>query len=252
MRTIVTSIITSLFIIAITSECSTQNGSRKFQNPDPVTIDTNLVIPPAWAFGVLYGGYTDQTKTIERIKEIKSHNYPIDAYWIDSWFWSYSDKGAGPDSYIDFVADTINYPDRKEMWSFMEENNIKGGFWLWDCIQQTGNEKVFNEFNDMGYFSSVYLNKDSWHNKSTSTAMFQKNPGTSGTLNGNIDFDNPEAVLYFKSKMKHFFDEGADFVKLDRTSKISVTKTMFEMTQEFGNETGGRGFYSFTYRGNGK
>jgi alpha-glucosidase (family GH31 glycosyl hydrolase) len=42
--------------------------------------------------------------------------------------------------------------------------------------------------------------------------------------------------------MKHFFDEGADFIKLDRTSKISVCKTMFEMSQEFGKETKGRGF----------
>lgn len=227
---------------AIIMSCSPQNNSQYFQHPDPVTIDTNLIIPPAWAFGVLYGGYTDQEKTIKRIGEIQNHDYPIDAYWIDSWFWSYSDMGAGPDNYIDFIADTINFPDRKQMWSFMERNNIKGGFWLWDCIQETGNEEVFNEFNEKGYFSSVYLNKDSWHNKSTSTAMFQNNPGTKGTLNGNIDFDNPEAVTFFKSKMKHFFDEGADFVKLDRTSKISVCKTMFEMTQEFGMETMGRGF----------
>lgn len=63
-----------------------------------------------------------------------------------------------------------------------------------------------------------------------------------GTLCGNIDFENPQAVKYFKERMKHFFDEGADFIKLDRTSKISVCKTMFEMSQEFGKETKGRGF----------
>ena len=42
--------------------------------------------------------------------------------------------------------------------------------------------------------------------------------------------------------MKPFFDEGADFLKLDRTSAIEVCKTMFELSQEYGKETQGRGF----------
>jgi alpha-glucosidase (family GH31 glycosyl hydrolase) len=43
-------------------------------------------------------------------------------------------------------------------------------------------------------------------------------------------------------QMKHFFDEGADFIKLDRTSDINTCKAMFEITQESGKETKGRGF----------
>lgn len=42
--------------------------------------------------------------------------------------------------------------------------------------------------------------------------------------------------------MKPLMDEGADFIKLDRTSAIPVTRTMFEITQELGHETEGRGF----------
>ncbi|MCG8371970.1 MAG: DUF5110 domain-containing protein, partial [Balneolales bacterium] len=63
-----------------------------------------------------------------------------------------------------------------------------------------------------------------------------------GTLTGNIDFDNPEAAEYFKQQMKHFFDEGADFIKLDRTTHLPTVRTIFEMSQEFGLETEGRGF----------
>ncbi|WP_197428817.1 TIM-barrel domain-containing protein [Phnomibacter ginsenosidimutans] len=205
-------------------------------------VDTNLILPPAWAFGVLYGGYTNQQETIQRVKEIKQHQYPIDAYWIDSWFWSYSDKGKGPHKYIDFIADTLSYPNRKEMWSTLQQQGIKGGFWVWDCIQQNGNEQAFKDFFDKGFFKNVYTNKDSWHNNSTTTAMFETGKDNKGTLNGNINFDNPAAVAYFKQRMKHFFDEGADFIKLDRTSDINTCKTMFEMTQEFGKETQGRGF----------
>ena len=219
------------------------NSQNKLLSGEFFTADTNVVLPPAWAFGILYGGYTDQAKTISRIKEIKSHNYPIDAYWIDSWFWSYIEKGKGPKKYIDFIADTVAYPDRKKMWDFMEINNIKGGFWTWDCILETGNEKAFKEFKEKNFFSNIYDETNTWHNNSISTAMYQDdNSINNSTPCGNIDFENPQAVEYFKSKMKHFFDDGADFIKLDRTAKLSVCKVIFEMSQEYGKETKGRGF----------
>lgn len=204
--------------------------------------DKNLILPPAWAFGILYGGYTNQAQTIERIKEIMAHGYPIDAFWIDSWFWSHADKGRGPKKYIDFAGDSLGFPDRKAMWDFLQRNGIRGGFWVWDCIQQKGNEEAYEDFNQKGFFSSIYYNTNPWHNASTTTAMHQEGKENHGTWNGNIDFNNPKAVAYFKQRMKHFFEEGADFIKLDRTSAIPVCKTMFEMSQEFGKETRGRGF----------
>lgn len=228
-----------LFLLGISVNAQISNTSLHNRE----VADTNLILPPAWAFGMLYGGYTNQQETINRVEEIKKHNYPIDAYWIDSWFWSYAEKGLGPKKFIDFVADTIGFPNRANMWQYLQKNGIKGGFWTWDCILETGNEKAFNDFNSKGYFSDTYIETGAWHNYSTSTAMFKAgNDEKKGTLCGNINFDKPEAVKYFKERMKHFFDEGADFIKLDRTSKVSVCKTMFEMSQEFGKESKGRGF----------
>lgn len=204
--------------------------------------DTNVALPPAWAFGILYGGYTNQQQTVQRIDEIQKHDYPIDAYWIDSWFWSFAEKGRGPKKYIDFVADTVDFPNRKAMWDYMEQRNIKGGFWIWDCILKTGNEEAFEYFLNKGYFRSTYYETGSWHNNSTTTAMFNAENKQKGTLCGNIDFSNPQAIAYFKHKMKPFFDEGADFLKLDRTSAINVSKVIFEISQELGKETEGRGF----------
>ena len=231
----------SVFLIAFSS-CSPE---QQYIHPEPATIDTNVVIPPAWTFGVLYGGYTNQEQSINRIKKIQEHDYPIDAYWIDSWFWSFDDGGRGPDKYIDFVADTTAYPDREAMWDFMEQNNIKGGFWVWDAIQKTGNEEAFKDFKERGYFRNVYMNTNPWHNNGTRMARFQEGDDEEedeGTPTGNIDFKNPDAVNYFKQRMKHFFDEGADFIKLDRTDAIHVCEVMFEMSQDFGSETEGRGF----------
>lgn len=232
----------AIVLILIVS-CSPREVESNFKHPEPSSIDRNVILPPSWAFGVLYGGYTNQEETIERIKEIQSHDYPIDAYWIDSWIWDYVNHGSGSDKYIDFVADTVSYPDFKAMWTFMEENNIKGGFWIWDCIQKTGNEEAFEDFESRGYFRDVHINTGSWHNSNTTTDMYQQgDASTPGTPTGNIDFENPEAVAYFKERIKFFFDDGADFIKLDRTANISVVKAMFEATQELGKETEGRGF----------
>lgn len=235
-------LLTAGLLLQLSLLIAATSWSQQKNNKLVQVADSNLILPPAWAFGVLYGGYTNQHETIKRVDSIIAHQYPIDAYWIDSWFWSHADKGIGPHKYIDFTADTIGYPDLKKMWGYLQQNGIKGGFWTWDCILETGNEKAFADFKQQGYFSSVYINKNSWHNKGTSTAMFQEKAEHPGTACGNIDFDNPAAVAYFKKQMKHFFTEGADFIKLDRTSKISTCKAMFEMSQEFGLETKGRGF----------
>lgn len=98
------------------------------------------------------------------------------------------------------MADTTAYPDREAMWSFMEKHNIKGGFWVWDCIQKTGNEEAFEDFKERGFFRNIYNNTNPWHNKSTSTAMhIEGENDQQGTPTGNIDFENPEAAAYFKN-----------------------------------------------------
>ena len=240
MKDLVKQILVFTLLVASLSVYSQSTSNKLSQR---IAADTNLIIPPSWAFGVLYGGYTNQQETIDRIEQIKKHNYPIDAYWIDSWFWSYAEKGRGPKKYIDFVADTIGFPDRSKMWGYMKKNNIKGGFWTWDCILETGNENAFNDFKSKGYFSRIYDETNTWHNNSLSTAMSQDdNKKKNATVCGDINFDDPDAVSYFKKQMKHFFEEGADFIKLDRTAKVSTCKVMFEMSQEFGKETKGRGF----------
>lgn len=232
----------SLSLLCLSS-CVGTKSNNTYIHPPTAKLDTNLVLPPAWSFGMLYGAYTNQEQTIQRVDEIIEHDYPIDSYWIDSWFWSHADQGRGPHKYMDFVADTIGYPNRTAMWTYLSDRNIKGGFWAWDAIFQTGNETAFDDFLQKGYFRDTYVESNPWHNNSTTTAMHQTEGGSKkGTLCGNIDFNNPEAVAYFKQQMKHFFDEGADYIKLDRTSAIPVCKVMFEMAQEFGLETKGRGF----------
>jgi alpha-glucosidase (family GH31 glycosyl hydrolase) len=193
-------------------------------------------------FWYFTGAYTNQEQTVELINQIIEHDYPIDAFWIDSWIWDWKNQGEGPAKYMDFIADTVSYPDMKAMWSFMEERNIKAGMWMWDAIMQTGNEAEYDDFKSKGFFRAENIRTDGWHNGARTTIIGDNSQPVRGTRCGDIDFENPEAVAYFQQKVKHFFDKGVDFIKLDKTDAIPVCKAMFEMSQQLGRETGGRGF----------
>ncbi|MCP3933129.1 MAG: glycoside hydrolase family 31 protein [Bacteroidetes bacterium] len=212
------------FVIADNSHFSPKGYELEIE-PD------SIVLPPAWAFGVLYGGNTDQNETKEVINQLIANDFPIDGYWIDSWFWDYSNKGEGPGGYTNFTGDTIAFPDQRELWNFMKEKNIKSGIWIWNAIQKDGNEAVFNDFYKNDFFEGepfIYTNE--W--------LKERN----NSLTGNINFDNEEAALYWKNKMKPLFDKGLDFLKLDGKSDIPFVKTSFEATQTLGKESHGRGF----------
>ena len=82
---------TSLLVLAIACRDSTYNNSHSGQEYPPYTktLDTNIIIPPAWAFGIIYGAYTNQQQSMDLIDSIIMHDYPIDAFWIDSWIWDW-------------------------------------------------------------------------------------------------------------------------------------------------------------------
>jgi alpha-glucosidase (family GH31 glycosyl hydrolase) len=189
------------------------------------------MLPPSWAFGVIYGSYQNQENSTRIVNRLIEDNYTIDGFWTDSWFWNHYDKGDGPDGYLNFIGDTTAFPDMEQMWVNMEKNNIKSGIWVWDAIQDTGNEAVFKEFLEKGYFREApEENTDGWHNRSKNARI------------GNIDFSNSDAVNVWKEKMTPFFKKGLDFLKLDRSSELDYVKANYELTQEYGPVKNARGF----------
>jgi hypothetical protein len=204
---------------------------QTLRDPSPAEeLERNrIILPPRWAFGVLYGGYTDQKATMEVIDTLILGDFPIDAYWIDSYFWDFN-GGKGPRGYLDFVGDRVAFPDLKNMWGSFEERNIKAGIWIWNMILENGNEQAFSDFLSRGFFTDTFRYTSGWHNASRNTT------------GGSVDFENPEAAAYWKSRLKPFFLDGLDFLKLDNSSAIDFCRTAFEATQEMGLESGGRGF----------
>ena len=206
----------------------------------PTERTQNIILPPAWAFGVLWGGYTNQHETIERIDSILRNDYPVDAYWIDSWFWDYTHKGKGPKGYLNFKPDSLAYPNVAQMFSFMKSNGIKSGVWIWDAIHKEGNEAVFEEFKAKNCFRYVYRNTDPWHN--AGETVYRDKKFIKESWVGSIEFKNPIATALFQSKLMPLFQQGLDFLKLDRTSNLSFCKAAFNATAQLGEETKGRGF----------
>lgn len=193
------------------------------------TVD--VVLPPAWAFGVLYGGYTDQRETLDRIDSIIAADLPIDGYWIDSWFWDHGGRGAGPGGYIDFAGDTDAYPDLEALWSAMDERRVKSGIWIWDAIYQTGNEQVFREFENWGFFTGPpYIDSSAWHSAGKPAMI------------ADVDFEHPEAAHYWKLQLEPLFEQGLDFLRLDRSASAYFMQTAYEATAQLGEATRGRGF----------
>ncbi len=204
-----------------------ETSSPETKRPVP-GLDENVVLPPAWAFGMIYGKYAKQDEVLQTVERLIEEDYPIDAFWIDSWFWDWG--GDGPDGYIDFVGDREAFPNPQYLWGMLRRSHVKAGIWIWDQIQKDGNEAVFAEFEQRGYFRRVYRNTSRWHNQ----------PGVS--LAGEVDFADPEAAAFWKQRMKPLFDAGLDFFKLDRSTWLPFCRTAFEATQELGLETKGRGF----------
>lgn len=192
------------------------------------SIDYNVVLPPSWAFGVIYGGYTDQKSTVEKVKRLINEDYPIDAYWIDSCFWDITTKG--PKGYINFSGDSQAYPDVASMCQELDALCVRTGIWIWDRLLKDGCEDIFCEFEKKGYFKTIRDFGENWHN------------GGGTSICGFIDFDNPKAAFLWKMKLKPLFDKGIDFLKLDAAAKLSYIKTGFEATQEMAIHTKGRGF----------
>ena len=102
---------------------------------------------------------------------------------------------------------------------------------------QTGNEKAFDEFNTKGFFRDTYIETNPWHNNSTTTAMHETPGATNkGTLCGNIDFNNPAAVSFFKQKMKHFFDviDKKSEPQMNLATGVNDMKAALKILKEIG------------------
>src|SRR5256885_5050404 len=104
------------------------------------------LLPPKWAFGVLWGSYYDQTGEYARSVGVASplpvtlqdaaakirDEYAGDLMWIDStWLYHvYGSKEAGA-NYLCFKFDPTTFPDATALIKGLRQNNFHFGVWTW-------------------------------------------------------------------------------------------------------------------------
>lgn len=188
-------------------------------------LDPDVAIPPAWAFGVLYGCYGDQARLERKVERLVAEGYPVDGVWSDSSFWDATTKG--PRGYLNFRGDPSGWPDVRGLCERLSRRRVRFGVWVWDRLLDTGAD--FAEFERRGYFRGEPIVGNGWHNQGESA------------VGRYVDFENPEAAALWKAKMRPLLEQGLDFFKLDSGPRTAYVRTHFELTRE-GRESRGRGF----------
>lgn len=168
----------------------------------------NPILPPKWAFGVLWGSYYDQTGStyaqggniLTAAMNVRT-NYSGDLMWIDSsWLWHVYSTG-GP-YYVCFQFDPTVFPDPGTMIQTLRQNHFHFGVWEWPWMGH-----------GCQYFQAGVTNKYFIMNGSQPA-------GTTGAWHGDpspaaFDYSNPAAVTWWLGLNKPSTDWGLDFLKLD-------------------------------------
>jgi alpha-glucosidase (family GH31 glycosyl hydrolase) len=187
----------------------------------------NPVLPPKWAFGVLWGTYYDQIgsesakggKLVDAAQWLRCSQYGGDLLWIDSsWLYhDYTSAASGP-HYVCFDApaglpgfDPVTFPDPKTMIQAVQQMHFHFGLWQWPWMSSMCDEY------DYGVANSLFVMSGATPAPATKTATVS-GPWHGDTKPAEFDFTNPAAVDWWKSLNKDLVGAGLDVLKLDTTA----------------------------------
>jgi len=198
----------------------------------------NPLLPPKWAFGILWGSYYDQIGStfaqggniLTAATQLRA-SYSGDLMWIDSsWLWhNYSGDPAGTPDYINFKFDSTMFPDPSTMIQTLQAEHFHFGVWEWPWMDH-GCE----------YFQDAVTNKYfimNGANPALATTGWHGDPNPA-----EFDFTNPATVTWWTGLNEPLTSWGLDFLKLDttlaqQTSPISAGQgTYFDPTKNYQDE----------------
>jgi len=169
----------------------------------------NMQLPPAWSFGLwLTTSFTtdySEATVLKFIDGMKDHNIPLDVFHFDC-FWQ---KGF---EWSNMEWDRDEFPDPEGLIKKIHDRGIKVCVWINPYIAQKG--KMFEEGKKNGYFI-----------KRENGNIWQWDLWQAG--NAFVDFTNPDAVKWYKSKLKALLDMGVDCFKTDFGERIPVDDAVF-------------------------
>ncbi len=168
------------------------------------TPNGNPILPPKWAFGVMFGCYDDQTNVLSDMTQLRS-SYCGDLIWVDS-SWLSSNYNGPASAYIDFKFDSSQFSDPAGMISTLHSNHFYFGVWEWPWVDKT------NTFYSTGASNHYFIEKGGsvvngggWHGV---------------TFTGQFDLSTTTTANWWKSLNAPLFKMGFDFLKTDTTVGI--------------------------------
>jgi alpha-glucosidase (family GH31 glycosyl hydrolase) len=193
-------------------------AARRVSNGHPL-------LPPKWAFGVLWGTYYDQTGeyaksvgvapplpvTLQDAAAKIRDEYAGDLMWIDStWLYHvYGSKEAGA-NYLCFKFDPTTFPEPTRLIRGLREQHFHFGVWTWPWMGHGCS--YFDEGQAKRYFvmngDVPAATRGAWHGDRSPAAF---------------DFTNPQAFAWWQGLIKPLTDAGLDFFKLDAGDRQAVS-----------------------------
>ena len=167
-------------------------------------------LPPAWSFGLwlttsFTTSYDENTVTsfIDGMAErdIPLHVFHFDCFWMKEFEW------------CNFAWDERVFPDPEGMLKRLKEKGLKICVWINPYIAQKS--RLFDEGMEKGYLLKR-PNGDVWQ-----WDMWQAGMGL-------VDFTNPEACEWYKSKLRRLLDMGVDCFKTDFGERIPTDVVYYD------------------------
>lgn len=167
-------------------------------------------LPPAWSFGLwLTTSFTtsyDESTVNSFIdgmisRDLPLHVFHFDCFWMKEYQW------------CDFEWDSDVFPDPEGMLNRLKSKGLKICVWINPYIAQKS--YLFDEGMKNGY---LLKNRDG--------GVWQCDKWQAGM--GLVDFTNPDAVSWYKGKLKRLLDMGVDCFKTDFGERIPTDAVYFD------------------------
>ncbi|OZB97687.1 alpha-xylosidase [Paenibacillus sp. XY044] len=167
-------------------------------------------LPPAWTFGLwLTTSFTtdyDEATVNHFVDGMAERDLPLsvfhfDCFWMKEYQW------------CDFEWDKDMFPDPEGMLRRLKDKGLKICAWINPYIAEKS--YLFNEGMENGYLV-----------KTPDGSVWQWDLWQAGM--GLVDFTNPDAVKWYKSKLEVLIDQGVDCFKTDFGERIPTNVVYFD------------------------